>query len=217
MLLTSAGIKNDDIAQTLTGLVGKPLSDVNIVFVITPSISFGGDKRWVIENLVDFERYNFKSIDIIDIVSQSKEAWVKRFEDADVICFGGGNEIYLAEVFENVGMKECLLSQMGNKVYMGISAGSMVAGALLTGELYPLIFTEEDFGKVNHPGMGLYDFCFIPHLNSPFFASIRKERLESLKESFVTSAYSTDDETAILVEGDRIEIIGKGEPWIFRK
>jgi len=215
-LLTSNGITNSSIAQALSKLAGKPLSEINIAFILTPSISFGGDKRWVISNLVDFQSNNFNSIDIIDIVGLQEEDWKKRFEEADVLCFGGGDEIYLAEIFGKTGMKNYLSSVLKDKIYMGISAGSMVAGMFLTDELYPLIFTEEDFGKVTTPPMALYNFCFIPHLNSEFF-KFKKDRLESLKDKFVSDVYSTDDETAIALNGDNLEIIGKGDYWVFKK
>jgi dipeptidase E len=212
-LLTSAGIKNNAIAQALSDLVGKPLTETSLLFIITPSISDPGDKQWIISNLVDFQKYNFKSIDIIDIAGLPEEKWKKRFEEADVICFGGGNEIYLAEVLERVRMKEYLTFLSEDKVYMGISAGSMVAGLFLTNELYPQIFTEEDFGKVTTPPMELYNFCFIPHLNSSFF-KFKKDRLESLKDIFTMNVYSTDDETALVVDKDKVEIIGAGDYWI---
>jgi dipeptidase E len=216
ILLTSAGITNNAIAEALSGLVGKPLPEVNLLFIITPSISDGGDKQWVISNLVDLQKNNFKSIDIIDIDGLPEEKWKKRFEEADVLCFGGGNEIYLAEVLSKVNMKDYLSSVLKDKVYMGISAGSMVAGLFLTDELYPLIFTEEDFGKVSTPPMMLYNFCFIPHLNSEFF-KFKKDRLESLKDKFVSDVYSTDDETAIALDGGNLEIIGTGDYWVFKK
>lgn len=173
ILLTSAGITNSSIAEALSMLATKPLSEVNLLFVLTPSISDGGDKRWVISNLVDFQRNNFKSIDIIDVAGLPEEKWKKRFEEADIICFGGGNEIYLAEVLSKLGMKNYLSSILKDKVYMGISAGSMVAGLFLTDELYPLIFTEEDFGKVSTPPMMLYNFVLF-HISIVNFLNLEK-------------------------------------------
>lgn len=216
MLLTSAGITNSTIAEALSKLASKPLSEVTILVVLTASIRDEGDKQWVIHDLINLEKYNFKSIDIIDIAGLPEEKWKKRFEAADVLCFEGGNEIYLANIFGKIGMKEYLSSSLGDRVYMGISAGSMAAGMFLTDELYPLIFTEEDFGKVSTPAMGLYNFCFIPHLNSEFF-KFRKDRLESLKDKFTTDVYSMDDETAIAIDGDDLEIVGTGEYWAFKK
>ncbi len=214
-LLTSAGIKNDYIAQALSEMLGKPLLESSILFIPTAANTEGGDKRWLINNLKDLERYDFQSIDILDIAAVSKDVWSKRFQEKDVICVGGGNEKYLAEVFESLGVKEVLLNFPDDKVYVGISAGSMVTGTFMSEELYPTIFPEEDFGSTLAQPMKIHELCFIPHLNSDFFKHVRKENLEGVKEKFVGAVYSTDDETALQVEGSQIRLIGKGESWEF--
>lgn len=217
LLLTSSGITNDAIAEALSSLAGRSLLDLNLVFVLTAANTEGGDKGWLIDNLVAFQKRNFKSIDIIDIAGVSSANWKKRFHDADVICFGGGNEKYLAELFSEVGMREFLIPILKDKVYVGISAGSMVAGQFIPNELYSSVFPEEDFGNITKDAMGIYKFCFIPHLNSSFFSRIRIEILEGLKDKFTTSVYSTDDETAIKISGEKIEIVGSGKFWIYNK
>lgn len=212
-LLTSAGIKNDYIAQALSEMLGKPLQESSILFIPTAANTEGEDKRWLIGNLKDLEKYDFKSIDILDVAAVSKDMWSKRLQENDVICVGGGNEKYLAEVFSTIGMKEVLSNLPDNKVYVGISAGSMVTGEFMPEELYPSVFPEEDFGLTIVQPMKINKLCFIPHLNSDFFKHIRKENLESVNEKFLGTVYSTDDETAIKVEGDKVTLIGRGEFW----
>jgi dipeptidase E len=214
-LLTSAGIKNDAIAQTLSELLNKPLTETNLLFIPTAANTEGEDKRWLIGNLKDFEKYNFKSIDILDIAAVSNDVWQKRFQEKDVVCFGGGNEKYLAEIFGQVGMKDFLTTLPDTKVYMGISAGSMVTGTFMSPELYPVIFPEEDFGETTENPMEIHDFIFIPHLNSDFFTHIRKETLENVKDRFTTNVYATDDETAIAIDGNKLEIVGTGDYWTY--
>ena len=216
-LLTSAGIKNNHIAEVLSEMLGKPLVESSILFIPTAANTEGEDKRWLIENLKDLEKYNFQSIDILDIAAVSKDVWLKRFQEKDVICVGGGNEKYLAEVFHSVGMKEVLSDLSDNKVYVGISAGSMVTGTFMPETLYPKIFPEEDFGSTVVQPMNIHEFCFIPHLNSDFFKHIRKDNLESVKELFLSTVYSTDDETALKIEGGQITIVGEGEFWESKK
>lgn len=214
-LLTSSGLKNDNIAEALQQLVGKALSEASVLFVPTAANTEGEDKRWLIENLKDFERYNVKSIDILDIAAVSKEMWTKRFREKDIICVGGGNEKYVAEIFESVGMKDMLLSLSDSQVYIGISAGSMVVGKFMPPALYPVIFPEEDFGGTTIDPMEIFNFCFIPHLNSEFFAHVRKETLENAKGSFTAPVYATDDQTAIVLDGDNLKIVGIGDSWTY--
>ena len=217
LLLTSAGLTNDFIAQSLSDLAGKPLSDLKVIFIPTAANTEGEDKGWLIDNLVDFQKRNFKSIDISDIAGIEAENWKKRFMDADVICFGGGNEQYLAKVFEEIKIKDFLLSILETKVYMGISAGSMAAGQFLSHELLRLVYPEETFEKTLAKPLEFYNFSFIPHLNSQWFAHARKENLERLKDGFTTDVYATDDQTAIKIIDNKVEIIGKGDYWFSKK
>lgn len=213
-LLTSAGIKNEYIAQSLSEMLGKPLSETSILFIPTAANTEGEDKRWLISNLKDLENFNFKSIDILDISAVSKAVWEERFKEKDVICVGGGNEKYLAEVFNSIGMKDVLLGLSDSKVYVGISAGSMVTGNFIREELYPTLFPEEDFGNMSKPPMGIHNICFLPHLNSDFFSHLRIENLESVRESLPDITYATDDETALRIDGSQVKLVGVGTSWV---
>jgi dipeptidase E len=110
-------------------------------------------------------------------------------------------------------MKDFLTTLPENKIYMGISAGSMVAGTFMPPELYSVIFPEEDFGETTKDPMEIHNFVFVPHLNSDFFTHIRKETLENVKDKFTTNVYATDDETALVLDGNELEIVGHGDCW----
>lgn len=213
-LLTSSGIRNEYIARALENLVGKPFSETTIVFIPTAANTGIDDKGWIIDNLKQLQDQKFKSIDIVDIATP-KDIWLPHILAADILCFGGGNEKYLAKVMEQDMLKNLLQSLLATKVYMGISAGSMVAGHFLPESLNEIVFPEEDFGSESGVPMKLYDFIFIPHLNSEWFQSVRKEKLNMIKDEFGILTYATDDETAIKINGSELEIVGKGEYLIF--
>jgi len=213
LLLTSAGITNGAIAEALAELAGRPLTELSIIHIPTAANTDGGDKGWVINDLVNLQKQQFKSVDILDVAAVGPELWQPRLAAADVICFGGGNEQYLAKVFREIGMKDFLLSVMDSKVYMGISAGSMVAGKYLQHELAAALYPEEDFHDVAEQPMELYDFCFVPHLNSEWFAHVRKETLEGMKNRLTGPAYATDDHTAIALHDGSLKIVGSGAHW----
>lgn len=217
LLLTSAGITNDAIANALADLAGRPLTELTIIHIPTAMNTDGGDKSWVIDDLLNLKNRNFKSVDILDIAALPKEVWQERLKAADIISFGGGNEQYLAKVFQELGMKEFLLSVLESKVYMGISAGSMVAGEYLPRNLLHVIYPEEDFGGTLEKPIELYNFSFIPHLNSPWFSNARKEVLDSLQSEFTSTVYTTDDMTAISIVDTTVKIVGDGEYYVYKK
>jgi dipeptidase E len=210
LLLTSAGLRNDAIKKALEELVGKPLSETKVLFVTTAANTGHDDKRWLIEDLKRFDDALVQAIDVIDFAGLPEEVARPHFENADVICVGGGDERYLARMFAVHGMAEKLSVWLTTKVYLGISAGSMVLGHYLSPDLTAQIFIEEDFGNTEGEGLGFVPFAYIPHLNSSFF-SLRKERLDALQAEFTSSVYATDDETALMVVDGKVTKVGEGE------
>ncbi len=214
-LLTSAGLQNGELAHALEELVGKPLSETSILFVITAGNTGSDDKRWLIKNLDQLDQYNFLNIDIIDFAGLPESIYQPHFEKADVICFGGGDERYLAQATQSIG--SYLVPLLKSKVYMGISAGSMILGSLLSVSINERLFPEDGFASIESEGLSILPITFIPHLNSEYFANVRRPFLESLKDSFIQITYVVDDKTALKIDGDRIDVVGTGEYIVFNK
>ncbi len=209
-LLTSAGITNASIGVALLELVGKPASEVNALFIPTAANVVEGDKGWLIENLEQMKKANFKKLDVLDIADVPKAVWEPRMVAADVICFGGGNEQYLAKVLRDSGVTLVLPKLLEGRVYMGISAGSMVAGKFLSYEMTKVIFPEEVSEPLADP-LAFIDCLFIPHLNSSYFSQIRKEVLEKNREHFDYPLYACDDNSALKIVDGRIGVVSEGE------
>lgn len=209
-LLTSSGISNTSIEKALFELLGKPASETRVVFVPTAANQIADDKSWLAQNYNDFLKLGLKSFDIVDIAAVSQENWLARFKSADVLCFGGGDEQYLAKMMRETGLTEVLPELLQSKVYVGISAGSMVVGKLLPRELTEQLWPEESF-EGNEGGMGLYDFSILPHLNSDYFAHLRAPLIQSMKEQFPRTVYALDDQSALKITDQEIEMVSEGE------
>lgn len=215
-LLTSAGITNKSIVKTLIDLVGKSANEISVLFIPSAANTVEGDKGWLIDNLVQFQNQNFKSVDILDIASASEKVWRSRMESADLICFGGGNEQYLAQVIKETGIDKVLPELLKTRVYMGISAGSMVIGQFLSHDLMKIVYPEEIFEELSTP-LAYVDCLFIPHLNSEYFTQVRKEILEKHKANFAFPLYACDDDSALKVVDGKIEIVSEGEVVVLNK
>ena len=85
LLLTSGGITNKSIAEALWELVGKKPEDTSLVFVPTASNVEVGDKGWLIEDLKNLQKQNFRSIDIADISALPKEVWLPKFQKVYIL------------------------------------------------------------------------------------------------------------------------------------
>ena len=178
LLLSSNGFSNQEIAETFFELVGKSPEDTSLVFVPTASNIEVGDKGWFINDLININKQNFKSVAIADISAVPKNVWLPQFEEADALFFEGGDTYHLMSWVNKSGLIKLLPDMLKTKVYMGVSAGSMITGPDINLRQSKVIYGEdatEDFV----PGLGLVDFYFLPHLNSPDFGARTEEALES--------------------------------------
>lgn len=216
LLLTSAGITNKSIAESVISLVGKPAGEISVLFIPTAANTVGGDKGWLIDNLDDFKKQEYKSVDILDIAGVPEKVWRPRMETADLICFGGGNEQYLAKIMRESSVDKVLPELLKNRVYMGISAGSMVVGQFLSHDLMKVVYPEEVFEELSQP-LAYVDCLFIPHLNSDYFTQVRKEVLEKYKADFTSSLYACDDNSALKIVDGNIEVVSEGETLVLNK
>ncbi len=217
LLLTSSGLANDSIANTLFDLVGKPPKDTTVVFVPTASNVVTGDKDWLINDLLNLKKQNFKSIEITDISAVDEKIWRPSFERADVLFFEGGNTYHLMKWLNKSGLTKLLPELLEDKVYVGASAGSMVTNPDLALKLSQLIY-DEDLERLDEMrGLDLVDFYFLPHLNSEWFKKMRKEDIEKVAKETGRTIYALDDESALKIIDDKIEIISEGEWAVFNE
>ena len=211
LLLTSAGISNKSISNALLELTEKPFSQLNLAFIPTASNVEKGDKDWLIDDLIRCKNLGFKSIDIIDISALPKDMWLPRLQEADIIYVEGGNTFHLMHWIEKSGLKELLPEMLKTKIYVGVSAGSMVVCESLDMSTSKRLYYEEieEYGK--DEGLGFVDILIRPHFNSPYFPNLNLKNLEKLSKEFSDTFYAIDDNTAIKVIDKKIEIISEGE------
>jgi dipeptidase E len=219
LLLTSGGLTNKSIAEALFDLVGKKPEETSLVFVPTASNVEGGDKGWVIDDLVNIQKQNFKQIEIADISAVPKEIWLPKFEEADVLFFEGGNTYHLMREMNRTGLSEILPELLKTKVYVGLSAGSMVACPDLQLKTSQIVYGEDLEETENMEALGLVNFYVTPHLNSPYFKNIRKdnEDIKKALEGVSQKVYILDDNSAVKVVGGKDEIISEGEYLVFNE
>ncbi len=210
LLLTSAGLTNPTIISSLQRLLGRPFSETNLVFVPTAANMEEGDKSWLIDDFSRCGALGFNMVDIVDIAALPKEVWLPRLEMAHVLLFGGGNTYYLASQLHKSGLAELLSGLLQTRVYVGISAGSMVASReILVSQ--SKIYEEENGQPASNKGLGFVDFQFRPHLNSPYFTKVRKDYVEQVAREIGQPLYALDDQSALEVVDNAVSIVGEGE------
>lgn len=208
LLLTSAGLSNSTLVNAFNDLVGLPTEKIHIAFIPTAANVEEGDKDWLINDLINLKNQNY-SVDIVDISALPKKIWLPRIKDANVIFVGGGNTFHLMHWFEKSGLKELLLELIKTRVYVGISAGSCVTGPTIYNSVQNL-FGEKYELKIKN-GLNLVNLQIIPHLNSPYFTKIREENLAVASKDLTEPVYAIDDDSAVIVDEDKIEVVSDGK------
>ncbi len=214
LFLTSAGLTNPTLIKSFEELVGGQKDDIKIAFVPTAANVEQGDKEWLINDLSNLKKQEYV-VDIVDISALEKEIWLPRLESANVLFFGGGNTFHLMNWVEKSGLKDLLPELLKTRVYAGISAGSCIAGPTIYNSVQNLF--GEKYNLKIEKGLGLVDFQFIPHLNSPYFTKIRKDNLEIAAKDLTEAIYAMDDNSAIKVVDGKIAVISEGENFVFNR
>jgi dipeptidase E len=213
-LLTSAGITNPSIAKALFDLVGKKSEDTSVVFIPTASNIEAGDKGWLINDLVNLQKQNFKSIDIVDISALEEKIWRPRFEAADVLFFEGGETYYLMEWINRSGLIALIPEYLKSKVYVGVSAGSMAASKDLALTISQIVYEEDLNQTENMTGLNLVDFYFLPHLNSPYFKNLREDFIRNATKDIKEKIYALDDNSALKIIDGNVEVVSEGKWFV---
>lgn len=204
LLLTSGGLRNKTLVEALAELVAKPFDHVNFAFIPTAQNVEPGDKTWLIDQLIRIKELNPKQIDIVDFTAIPKQLWLEKLQEADVIFVNGGNTTYLMDSFNKHGLSEEIPSLLEKRVYVGVSAGSYVA--------IPDIRFNSDYEKGVSKGLGLVDFGLQVHYKNPKFPMADSyEKVAERVKGCPYKVYVLDDQMAVKVDGDKVEVVGEGE------
>jgi len=208
LFLSSAGLSNGTLVKAFENLVGLPKNQIKVAFIPTAANVEAGDKDWLINDYINLKKQNYY-VDIVDISAIEKEIWAQRLEEVNVIFFGGGNTFHLMHWVEKSGLKDLLPGMLKTKTYAGISAGSCIAGPTIYNSVQNLFGEKYDL-KIEK-GLGLVNFQLIPHLNSDYYTKIRAEFLQEAAKDLTEPVYAVDDNSTVVVNGEKIEVVSEGE------
>jgi dipeptidase E len=212
-LLTSAGIKNTSIHDVLVDLLGKPIAESSALCIPTaayghPMAGPGAAWRFISgrEPRCPVCELGWKSLGVLELTalpSIDEEQWVPMVEQSDALLVNGGDALYLCYWMRQSGLADLLPSLRA--VWVGLSGGSMV--------MAPNV--GEDFVGWKPPSggdeaLGLVDFAMFPHLDHEDLPDNSMVNAEIWSASLPVPGYAIDDQTAIKVTDDTVEVVSEG-------
>jgi dipeptidase E len=213
LLLTSAGISNASIRNALVDLLAKPISESRALFI--PTAIYGVPNasniiRGVINGSLGdpFCELGWKSLGLLELTalpSIKRELWLPMLMETDALLVGGGDCQYLCYWMRQSGLTDLLPSILEKTVYVGLSAGSMIMTS------YGTTYDNHTLPPESEKCLGLFEFAIHPHLNYEWFPDNSLANQEKLAATLSVPSYMIDDQTAIKIVGDKLEVISEGE------
>jgi len=218
LLLTSTGLHNQTQRDALHDLLGKPFASANVVFVPTASLAEPGDHSWFIADLNRLYGLGWREFDILELNGLPRQMVLDRLMHADVIYVEGGSHYHLARSITGNGLADGLRHALEDRVYVGVSAGSMIFSRNLNEHSADIIGDTADLHVLGattlEPPLGLFDWYLKPHLYSPNFPERGDDWADRIAARADFPIYFIDDDTAIRVDGDETDIVSEGR-WRF--
>lgn len=214
LLLTSGGILNDSIRTALVEMMGKPIAEATALFVPTAEHPLG--PFFVGGSAPNLLKPEWKAVGVLELTalpSIPQEAWLPKLKAADVLLVGGGDPLYLCYWMQQSGLAD-LLPDLGETVYVGMSAGSMVLspniGAYFVG-WRPPTDGNTDSNTDGDKTLGLIDFAMFPHLDHEMLPHNTMVNAEKWAATMSVPSYVVDDDTAFKVVDGKLEVISEGK------
>jgi len=218
MLLTSGGVQSDLLRDCLLGLLNKPFAESSVVVIVDAILPFAGDNTQTLIHLNELQALGWKQLDLMSLSGGPRSVIEDRLRSADVIfCYGGSNH-WLAHVWTATGLAPLLRELLDEKVYLGLSAGSMIFSRLHN-EVVEAFDDYEEIGMLQLDSVAaaipLFDWALLPHLGADYFPHHTDEWAADAAARLAAPVYFLDDESALLVHDPNRspEVISSGH-WL---
>lgn len=212
LFLTSIGIPKE-IREYFVKLLPKDVSQIKVAFIPTAA-NCEPDKSYIYSSFDELKEMGVRDIINIDLENENKKSLLQKFSDCDVIYVNGGNTYYLLDRMRKSGF-DLIIKDLLNegKIYVGLSAGSMVAGPDIESAGWPVDIHDQNIvNMTDTKALNLVPFELSPH----FIESDRPVLERRTKEVNYPVIAITDKQAVLCVDG-KYKIVGEGEKIIYNK
>lgn len=164
-----------------------------------------------LQKVIDLGWKTLGVLELTALPSIDRAVWTSAVEETDALLVGGGDPLYLCYWLQQSGLAD-LFPLLREMVWVGVSAGSLVMAPQL----------GEDFvsGSPRVPegdrALGVVDFAMFPHLDHEAMPERSMANAEQWGARLPVPGYAMDDETAIRVLGDTVEVVSEGNWHLFK-
>ncbi|MFA5030935.1 MAG: Type 1 glutamine amidotransferase-like domain-containing protein [Patescibacteria group bacterium] len=182
----------------------KPFNKMRVAYLPTAAHGEGGDTPWLDEELNAFRKLGFQLTEV-NLEGKNENQLRKECKNIDAVLVCGGNTYYLLEHVRKSGFDKVVadLVEQG-VVYIGTSAGSVLAGATID-----VARNFDDPAKAHisdYSGLKFVDFAIVPHIDEKKYSGKLEATLGQWKDAPVNLVGLANSQ-ALLVKDNYIELI----------
>ena len=183
----------------------RPFRELKMVYI--PTAAKGTSNAEYVSRRKTFlkkEGYDYREL---DLDGKNEKELREVLRGVEVIFVEGGNSFYLLKSVRESGFDKVLPDLLdAGIIYVGVSAGSYIACPTIE------MATWKDPGKYDR--YGITDFraiALVPFLVSVHYNENYRELLTEKIRSCSLSVKILNDDQAILIQGDTVQLIGEGD------
>jgi len=188
-------------------VLGKPFKDFKMAMVINASKGKGVANTDYMERDKNFFREQGCNFFELDLDGKTENELREILKKTDVVYVEGGSSFYLLKSIRESGFDKVIKELLPQGlIYMGVSAGSFVACPTIEMATWKYQDKYDHYGITDLTAMNLVPFLLSAHY--------KPENQELLKEKISQASLPVkilNDEQAIILQGDNVKLIGKGE------
>lgn len=154
------------VARDIFPKAQKITKNKKLIFIPTAGELEEGAESWLEDDRRSLAEEAGFDVSIFTLTGKTQLEVLDAFKDAGAICVNGGNNYYLMKQVRLSGFDKIIKKLVTDGlIYIGSSAGSMIAGPNFETDIDPRLVPEmSDFS-----GLNLTDLCIQPHWGSEYF------------------------------------------------
>ncbi len=204
LILTSAGFVNKEILQVFTEQISTPIVESKILVIScaqSPEEEF-----YVNKSKEEIVQIGFENITLVNLITVD-ESFVSNLsatENFDVIYVCGGNTFTILGKLVESGLDKFIIEQlMLGTIYVGVSAGSIIAGPSIEVAGWGSEGDKNEVGLQDLSGFNFTDIAVYPH----YHVELQGE-VEEFRKKVSYRVVELTNNQAVFVDGHDVKMIG---------
>src|SRR5680860_1472233 len=178
LILTSAGLSNQRIIDAFLKLLNKEPKETSLLIVVYGQNEEEKFQFHINESRKEVENLGFKAT----VLNMNESLSIDSLQNFDAFYVCGGNTFSILAKMRDTGIDNFIKSQvLGGSVYLGVSAGSIIAGPDIEIAGWGTDGDSNDVGLINMKGFNFTDTAVFPH----FEEERQRKEVEEFKQKVI--------------------------------